>query len=143
MVINMHGQVEEDIAIELPSQLMDYACLFPYDEFQVIQKRRDFKTVELDWEQKSCKKIGFPKIDFKENVLIGLKKHVRSCDLPEMKYEITKQNEVVTVEVQFFPNGNCQTSYECIYWFQIPSIELEEDSEFELNERYIYTDAED
>lgn len=140
----MNGQVLEHVSTKIPSQQMDYPCLFPFGEFHVVRNKKDFKSVALDWEQKHCKKIGYPKIDFKKNALIGLKKHVRSCDLPEMKYEILKLDDLITVEIQFFPNGNCQTSYECIYWFRIPLEHLlDNDYSFELNERYVYTNEEE
>ncbi len=88
--ISVTAQVEEFDPINIPSDQLDYPCLFLNSEFHVIRKKkelRNIKYVVIDWEDKSCKKIKLPEIDFKQNVLVGLRKYVRSFESPTMKLQ--------------------------------------------------------
>jgi hypothetical protein len=136
------AQADEYEPIIVPSERVDkdYPCLFLKSEFYVIRKTKELKDanyVAIDWEKESCKKVRFPKIDFKQNVLIGLRKYIRSCDYPTMEYEITKLEDALTLDIEFTTNGNCQVEYECIYWFLLPLQFVDKKDSFDVNEQNI------
>lgn len=144
-----YAQVRENTPLILTSQQQNYPCLFLKSEFYVIRKNKEYRDedyLDIDWDDKSCKRVNYPKIDFKKNILVGLRKYVRSCDMPTMKYEITKQEErnvkveIITLDVEFTTNGNCQVEYECIYWFLLPIDDISKHDSFELKESYTNVD---
>ena len=137
------AQVEENEPIKIPSEQLDYPCLFLKSEFYVIRKNKELRDnyyVAIDWEDKSCKRIRLPEIDFKKNVLIGFRKYIRSCDSPTMEYEITKEDEVLTLDIEFTGNGNCLVEFQCIYWFLIPLEYVGKNDSFEVNESNLNID---
>ena len=94
-------------------------------------------TLLLTERMKVIKKLDFQKNDFNQNVLLGLRKYIRSFDYPTMEHEITKLEDALTLAIQFTTNGNCQVEYACIYWFLVPLQFVDKRDSFAVNEQNI------
>ena len=142
IIENLSAQAEENLTSRIPSQNVNYPCLYPLSEFYVIQNKKEMKDLAIDWENESCKKVNYPKIDFKQSALVGVRKFIKSCDLPQIKYEFLKFEDVITLNIEFAKNGDCRGEFESIYWFLIPADQINKKDKFELNERYTKNNGE-
>ena len=108
--------------------------------FLIVSKKEFFGFYKED--SKACKKVKFPHVDIKENILIGFKGFTLGCETPTIKAKATLNGENLLVTLTISKKGDCKKNQEIVYWAQIPKnqfpedLNLKKDLKLEIEENY-------
>lgn len=106
--------------IELQFEQYSIKCVSPKMGITIFRNDEEYTMLML--ERGDCTDT-LPFVDFSENIFIGYRTVINSCNIPEMTPKIVLKNGRLQVQYWISQFGDCLDEHTIIRWFKVPLID--------------------